>query len=377
MGTSKLFVARGTRRYIYKSLGKRFAAGVIDCCGTFLVWVFTLGRGLRPDPKRLAHPKKILVIRLDHIGDVLFCRPALQALRSFYPEANVTLLTSTAGASLLAREDVIDHVLAWDAPWFSRARKKNQLSCFWDMMKRLRAENYDLSLDLRGDLRHHILLFFAGVCIRAGYTITGGGFLLQLPCKLPQGMHEVERNLHIVRRLGAQQVPDRYAPLALTPDESQSGAALWEKKGLRVVVHPASGDPAKQWAPEYFAAVCDQLIKVGCEVILVGTAEEKITTYAVMDKVQSTIRDFSGQTGLRQLAAIIAAADCFVGNDSGPAHMAIVQECPAVMLWSETNAPEEWGPWGEDVRAAVVRRSAPEQEIAETVEVVKKFLREK
>src|SRR5512142_86245 len=91
---------RGARRYIYQSVWKRLAAGCFDAAGGLLVLLATGGRGLRFQPQHL-QPRRILAVRLDHIGDVLFFRPSLQALRTLYPQSHITVLASSAGAQLL------------------------------------------------------------------------------------------------------------------------------------------------------------------------------------------------------------------------------------------------------------------------------------
>ncbi|NTV53699.1 MAG: glycosyltransferase family 9 protein, partial [Candidatus Firestonebacteria bacterium] len=73
-------------------------------------------------------------------------------------------------------------------------------------------------------------------------------------------------------------------------------------------------------------------------------------------------------------AGVISAAQVVVGSDSGPAHMAITQGVPTVMLWSRTNEPVEWGPWGRGVQAVVVRQADQEDAVQQAVSAVKHFL---
>ncbi len=365
---------RGERCYVFRSFWLRLGAGILDLAGSILVKLFTWGRGLRPDPKVLANPARILVIRLDHIGDLLFARPCFQALRALYPQARITVLVSRAGAALLSQDPGIDETIIWQAPWFKRSDAGHKQVGFGGLVRELRHRHFDLSLDLRGDLRHHILLMLAGIRVRVGYGITGGGFLLHLPLKLRAQVHEVERDLDAVRALGARETPQTFIPLALNADELQRGEKIWHGAGYKVVMHPGSGDPAKCWPPTAFAQVCDALTEHGCEIVLVGTAAEKSLAENVAGLCQQPVRILAGETSLRGLGALTVAADLFVGNDSGPAHLAVTQGIPVVILWSETNTPEEWGPWGEGVRSTVIRHPGKEAVVEETIQAARQWL---
>ncbi|MEW6516871.1 MAG: glycosyltransferase family 9 protein [candidate division FCPU426 bacterium] len=343
---------RGSRPYLFRAAWKRGLAGTLDALAAAAVRLVTLGRGLRPDPAVLAKPRSILVVRLDHLGDVLFSRPALAALRQAHPQARIAALVSAAGAQLLAGDPAVDECLVFDAPWFRRGAARPGSEGWLALVRCLRARAFDVSLDLRGDLRHHLLLWLAGVKVRIGYTATGGGFLLHLPLRLPAGVHEVERNLMAAAAAGAADWPQAYLPLALEPAERRVADQIWRQPLRRVVVHPAAGDPAKCWPLDRFAQVCRALTDAGCDLAVVGTSSEQDQASRLPG------RNLCGRTTVRELAALISTAHLVVANDSGPAHVAVTQGVPVIMLWSETNQPEEWGPWGQGSRATVVRNPA-------------------
>lgn len=365
---------RGSRKYLFRAAWKRGLAGLFDLAGAVAVWLATGGRGLRPDPEVLFHPQRILVVRLDHLGDVLFSRPALAALRRAHPRARITALVSPAGAELLARDPAVDECLVYDAPWFRRGPGSGNQPGWQALVRRLREQAYDCSLDLRGDLRHHVLLWQAGVKVRIGYTATGGGFLLHVPLRLAAGRHEVERNLEAAAAAGAAWRPSAYPRLALAPNELKAAAKTWKQRARRVIVHPAAGDPAKCWPRENFRQVCEALAAAGCEILLVGSAAERTAAGSVASGSRSRVRDLCGQTTVRQLAALITTAQLVVGNDSGPAHIAATQGVPVIMLWSETNQPEEWGPWGRPDRSLVVRRPLRPEALEEVLAAARAWL---
>lgn len=365
---------RGERCYVYRSWWLRSLAGAADAAGWLLVRILTLGRGLRPDPDRWKNPKRILAVRLDHIGDVLFLRPALQALRAHFPSSRITVLVSSAGGELLARDPWVDEILVWNAPWFARGPRPSPQPGFFALARKLRAGRFDLALDFRGDIRHILLLWLARVRVRVGYGITGGGFLLHCCLKLPVSRHEVERNLAVVAAVGAGDAPRSYSPLPLNKEDQQAGASAWQGAGPGIVIHPLAGDPAKRWPAGHCAQVCDALQQAGCEVLLVGTAGEKDRIREVVRLCAHPPRNAAGAYSLRALAAVLSRARLLIGTDSGPAHLALTQGIPVVMLWSETNAPGEWGPWGQNARAAVIRRPWRPEAVAEIIRAAGELL---
>jgi ADP-heptose:LPS heptosyltransferase len=242
------------------------------------------------------------------------------------------------------------------------------------MVKHLKNQHYDLSLDLRGDLRHHVLLFLAGVRVRIGYGITGGDFLLHRALRLQIGQHEVERNLAVVPDREKIDLPESYTPLVLSEAEQKAARSFWESQAKHIVVHVSAGDPLKAWPISAFAQVCDTLTDHGYEVVLVGTQNETKRVQGVADLCIRPVRSMAGKTTLRELAALITYADLFIGNDSGPGHLAITQGIPAILLWSETNTPEEWGPWGKQGKTTVIRDPKRSHAVAEVVQAAQELL---
>ncbi len=353
---------RGERPYVFRSTVRCVLTAAMDKMGYALVRGLTLGRGLRPAPSVVENPKNILAIRLDHLGDVLFTRPSLVALKTHFPLARLTVLTSKAGRELLSQDRCIDEFITWEAPWFARAEVPAGQPTFLQLAWQLQKKQFDLSLDFRGDLRHHLLMLLAGVKARYGYGITGGGFLLHGTRPLAVGVHEVERNLQLAELVHVTPVVERYVPIPLTTEEVRFGQGVWQTGNRRVVLHPAAGDPAKRWPTNRLIELCDGLSRLGCEVVMVGAPNERFQAEALANACMRAPVVLAGKTDLRKLLAVIASAHLMVGSDSGPAHMAVTQGVPTIMLWSQTNEPEEWGPWGRGCLSAVVRD--PEREYA-------------
>lgn len=335
-------------RYPFKKPWKRWSVAVFDAAGRVL---FFLWHRLRRFPD-LANIRRILVIRLDHIGDVVMSRPAVHALRKKFPHAEIHLLVTADIAPLFEDAPEIHAVIPAQPGWFDRnASFFQKWNEFWRLAKVLKVRKYDIGIDLRGDLRNILLMSLAGVKHTIGYGITGGGFLLDREAPYDGTQHQVKLNLDLLSPFCVAQTG------ALTPFEySQETAREFLEKcgGLppttllpRIAVHMGSGYPSKRWPFENFRALVQEIDRRAlAQVVLIGTEAEK---NAAPDFKLSSERlvDMRGRTVLRDLPVLLDVCDVFIGSDSGPAHIAAAQGLEIVLLASGTNDMRFWYPWTE------------------------------
>ncbi len=309
----------------------------------------------------------VLVIRPDHLGDMLFASPALRRLRAGLPAAHITLAVGGWSAAVAERyADQFDALLTIPFPGFTRAAKGGMFAPYrtsWRVARQLRRwqreqGRCDLAINLRFDFWWGGLL-----CLLAGIPLLGYDTpLLRLFATrtLPyqHGRHEVEQNLalvdYVTSRWGQPRDtnPDPYFPLR---DEERAWAAAWLRQpggagtARLVVIHPGAGDPAKQWPPDRWAAMALFLLKeTNYRLLLTGSkAEGQLCASIVQaqpDEVQARIIDAAGQTDLGQLASLLARADLVMGVDSGPLHLASTLGRPTLRLFGPSDA-RIWGPW--------------------------------
>ena len=181
-------------KYAFKKKRWNLWAGSVDAVGKRL-----FRRRETTIPK---DPKRILIVRLDHMGDVLPSTGIPQALKGHHSSAKIIFLTSTAGKALLENNPYVDEVLVYDAPWFRRPGGAYEKAGFWKVVGDLKKRRIDLGLSLRGDARENLLLFLAGVRFRIGYGITGLGFLLHRELSYREEAPEIQHSLDILRALG-------------------------------------------------------------------------------------------------------------------------------------------------------------------------------
>ena len=334
--------------YPFKSWWKRIGSGCFDALGR--ICFFPL-KSLRK-PLDLAAVRRILVIRLDHIGDVVMSRPVIRALHKKFPHAEIDLLVTEDIAPLFEHSKEIRTVIMAKHGWFVRkASFFQKCSEFWRLTGILKAAPYDLGFDLRGDVRNILLMFLAGVRYTVGYGITGGGFLLNEEVPHAATRHQVELNMSLLGSFHVAQdnslLPFEYSP--------ESAREFWKKIGImppttllpRVAIHMGSGYPSKRWPFENFKALIQEIDREAlAQIVLIGTEAEKDATPDLKLNSERLI-DLRGKTALQDLPVLLDVCDVFIGNDSGPAHIAAAQGLEILLAVSGTNDIRLWHPWTE------------------------------
>ncbi len=309
--------------------------------------------------------RRILVVRLDNLGDVLVTTPALHAIKESLPAATLTLLASPTGAQVGRLNRDVDDVIVYEAPWMDPWQKLPRDSAREQaMIALIKERRFDAAIIFtsfrQSPLPAAYLCYLADIPLRAAASIDGPGSLLTTRHKHPERMmHEVEHGLDLVGALGLG-AGDHNLVLTL-PDEAHSGAAAllteWgvathraDRHGPLVVVHPGCTMPARTYPWEMFAEVAEGLVaRLGATVVLTGSSDERDLTERVRSRVsqryRSHVRLAAGTLPFPAFGALIDAANLVVTNNTGPMHMAAALKTPVVALFALTNPPEQWGPW--------------------------------
>lgn len=274
-----------------------------------------------PSPAEI---NRIAVLRANGIGDLMFALPALESLRSAYPDATITLLAAPWHRELLAgRPAPIDEVEV--IPVSSgvreepgRAENPAELASFF---ARARARRFDLALQMHGGGGYSNLF-----TSRLGARLTAGLRAPEAPpldLEVPYDFYqpEVMRYLEVARLVGAR--PVTFEPvLAVTEgDREESFQILPEQTEPLAVLHPGAGDPRRRWPAEKFAAVADALVDHGATVAVVGGRGEQALARDLARAARRPPIDLAGRLSLSGLAGLLSRCDVLVSNDSGPLHL--------------------------------------------------------
>jgi lipopolysaccharide heptosyltransferase II len=306
--------------------------------------------------------RRVLLIRPDHIGDVLFATPAIRALRSSLPDAYIACMVGPWAREIVQNNPHLDEVLTCPFPGFTRRSKKHLLDPYlvlWSYARTLRNKRFDLALVLRFDHWWGAMLaLWAGVPERIGYGVRETAPFLTEALPYASGRHEVKQNLSLIEAVTAGRITDP-GPLEFKPgaEAVRSASRLLAQRDPRqgyLCLHPGSGAPVKLWRPEAFAQVADDLAqRHDLQVVITGSASERPLAESIVDRMDTDPLVIVGQTSLAELAALMGRCTLVIGVDSGPLHLAVSQDVPTVHLFGPVDH-RTFGPWGDASRHLVV-----------------------
>jgi len=330
------------------------------------------GRGFPQSPVTTP-PRSILLIRPDHLGDMLFLTPALRALRAALPEARITVLAGPWGAGALRDNRDLDAVDVCPFPGFERsAPPPASRHGLWHPLTpyrllaatahRLRSGAYDTAVVLRFDHWWGAwLAAAAGVPRRIGYDLPETRPFLTESLPITQDRHEVEQNANLLAALAPGSDwslgPTRFnltgedrdwARGWLTAHEVNAGEPL-------IAIHPGAGAAVKQWPAAAWTEVANGLCGAfGAQIVLTGSSHERELAQKISDKTGHRLLDAAGQTSLGQLAALMEQCELVLGSDCGPLHLAVAVDVPTIHLYGPVSSAR-FGPWGDRSRHIVLK----------------------
>jgi ADP-heptose:LPS heptosyltransferase len=340
---------RGTGNRIYAPLERALVLAV----DTPARAAFALGRGLGLVHRREARPvgvlREILVLRLDRIGDVLMCLPALHDLRRMAPRARIRLAVGRWSEEV-ARSFPVDEVLVWSAPWVGRPSEGAEgVPALLAKAHALRHDRIDVALDLQGDLRASLLLWASGAARRVGYANTGGDYLLTDVVPLDETVSWVEQNRRAVSHaagVGGALTGEPAAPVVVDPLTSKDRAfgesflraeRLLDRWPL-VGIHPSGGRRVKQWPVDRWREVARSLQQDhGATVLLTGSAVDETLCAELARGLPVPAVNIAGRLDVRQTLAVIQRLALFLSPDTGPMHLACAVGTPTVSVFGPSD----------------------------------------
>ena len=298
--------------------------------------------------------RNILLLELWHIGDVVLATSALQRLRRMYPAARVTLLAKPHAVELLEGSNLVDEIITFDFPWTSMSGKyrlgRYDRAEIARIVRRLRAEKIDLSIDCRMDLRNNLLTRSIRAGRRVGYNFGGGGFLLTdaVPPG-PADRHKVDDWMALLDQLSGssggteQAVPE--PRLAVSSVERNEALTLLKSYGVQqgetiVAIHAGGSYPSKRWPADSFAEIGKRLASAHGARLLAFIDPDGCGSDMQLGRDAIFVR-----TTLREMMALLTHCDLLICNDSGPMHIAAALGVPVVAVF-RTGSPEAYGPRG-------------------------------
>jgi heptosyltransferase-2 len=298
--------------------------------------------------------RRILVVKLATLGDVLIATPALRALRASLPDAHIGVLTTPGSSAALRGLDSVDEVLTFDKFAFDRpadaAKNTAQALTLARLLRRGRWDTIVLLHHLTtrfGIAKYAALALGSGAPMRVGLD-NGRGRWFLTHSTVDRGFgaqHEVDYWLDVVRLLGASHPDEPRLELCIAPDDE--GWAERHAVADAVLLGPGSGaySTARRWAPERFVEVARAMrTRYGLQPLVLsglGDDEQQLAS-EIASAVDAQLAPPAPSP--QALGALIRRCRLLVANDSGPVHIATAVKTPVVAIFGPSN-DLAWGPY--------------------------------
>ncbi len=298
-------------------------------------------------------PKRIAIIRLGSMGDIIHALPVANRLKREWPQTKISWLVEPAHKELLSNHPDIDEIIILDTKAW---RKKNGLEAAREIRlhwRELQRRKFDLALELQGLIKSGIIAYATGAPERLGFAWA--------ECREPvsslftnrhvypgKGIHIIQRNLAFVSKLGLATEPWDYN-LKPEPAASDYIRQFLKAQNLQpdrlVGINPGAAWPTKRWGAKKFALLTDMLAqRLGAQILLIwGPGELELAQE--IQRLAGSPTVLACPTDIKQLMALLAQCKLLIVGDTGPLHLGAAMGTHCVGIFGPTD-PVRNGPYG-------------------------------
>lgn len=293
--------------------------------------------------------QKVLIIKLQYVGDTLGIVPVVAALKRHAPELTVDVLIHKKCAELIAHHADIRKVWVYDR---SETQKSFSLTVAYHLplLRNLRREKYDIVIALTQGDRAFFISFATGAPLRLTYKVNSIATKIMnaFTDQITERRHFIELDVDILSYFG---IETREIELNI-PIPEDLRTRMYNRLNLAatsgdpiVAIHPGARKKMRQWKPERFAQIAARIRNdAGASIVLLGGPGEKKLIGDIEQRMGFPAALTSCDLSLLEMAAVFAQCNLFIGNDSGPGHIAAAVGCPTLSLFGP-NFPDICRPY--------------------------------
>jgi len=310
--------------------------------------------------------QRILLLRLERIGDLLMTLDAIRLARTTWPRARIDLAVGEWNAPLAALIQDVDRLEILSVPWLARGTQADSWPALLAKARAWRARRFDVAINFEPDIRSNLLMWWSGAPVRAGYSSGGGAAFLTSRAPYDPDSHVSVNAQTLIHRVASITGADACAvrrprSRLAVPDEARAAVRSRLANVARplIGIHVSGGRESKQWHLDRFADVGQRLGRDRRgTIVLTGTSSDRPMVDAVKGRLRDgaggaggdfAVIDAAGNTDLVALAALLHSLDLLITGDTGPMHLAAAVGTPVVALFGPSD-PARYGP-----RAALER----------------------
>ena len=303
------------------------------CAAKLLSPVWWVLAKMRPNSKSWLEgpPKKILVFDFHLIGDIVLLIPLLESLRNGYPKSKITLVAGPWAADILRGNDAIDNLEFFLAPWVKPTSFiGNLLRCF-ELVRKLSVTQWDLGIEVRGDIRQILLMWMIGPRRRIGYNFTGGSYLLTDVIEDNGGLsHLADHNKRIAEHLAVWPSDKKYQPIIRLTHEER---VFTEEFPSYIGFHFGASLPLRAFPEKEIKNLLMQFTESRLPLVVFIPPDDNGMVELAIKELPNFERISILSCDLRSLVLRLSRARHFFCMDSGPAHIAAALNIPSTIFF--------------------------------------------
>ncbi len=300
----------------------------------------------------LPEGSRILFVRLRSLGDTILSTPLYRALKSWRPDLRISVLVESPHDEVLHNNPDLHQVISIRCQNLGRLE---QLKSRIQALRQVRAEQFECCINLHGGSTSAWITRLSRARHRVGLQSFRNAFAynhrIELPTPVVGGrkQHTVQYQIEWLRRLGLPPCEPPPLQVFLDPRAGEKASRRLASLGVDAktpycAIQPASKFYTKQWTAEGFAEVADHVAGAhGLPVLLIGGPGEDETLHQVASRCRSSVATIQ-VASISELAWIFKRARVFIGNDSGPTHLAAALGVPVVVIFGSSDS-QVWHPW--------------------------------
>lgn len=291
----------------------------------------------------LSNVKRVLVVKLRHLGDVLLTTPVFAALKEALPQAQIDAYIYEEAKGVLEGHPAITNLIGYDRNWKEQGffcRLKNEFSLLW----KLRKQSYDLVINLTEGDRGVLVAKFSGAKIRVGFSPKGKlqrKWITHIVKHCPSLRHRVEKNLDALRRIGI--FPDEASRDLFFHIDENTIHSMQQPEPF-ILIHPTSRWRFKCLPIPKMRTLVQKLLSQGKNVILTSGPDPVEIGMVQAIARGTTAKVLAGKTTLKELGALIASSEMLICVDSVAHHLASALKKRVIAFFGPTSQVT-WGPW--------------------------------
>lgn len=302
--------------------------------------------------------KRILIVEVNWLGDVLFSTPFIRAVRNNFPNAYIACMTLPGCKEVLEGNPNINEIIIYDEKGACRG-----LAGKIKFIRKLKGYNFDTAFLLHRSFTRTLLVYLAGIGERIGYyTAKRALFLTKKPRPPKEDLHRAEFYLNLLKAAGLK-TDENGCEFFISQKDSDWASDFLKNNGIKsghkvIIFNPGGNWIPKRWPKVYFAALGKKILAhFGNDVKILLTGSEKDLPLAehIRRQTQPEVIIACAKATLKQTAALFKKADLVVSSDSGPLHIAVSVGAKTVGLFGPTS-PGITGPYKADDKKVIVLR---------------------